>query len=112
MIAHSSVLAWRVLWTEEPGRLHQWLCKESDTTEGLSTASGVHSTTKCNPLSQVVRPSPFALPGADDSAVLTHWTPALVTRIISPKISPRRGPWPQLPGSVGLEIACPFTYLT
>ena len=22
MAAHSSILAWRILWTEEPGRLH------------------------------------------------------------------------------------------
>ena len=63
-------------------------------------------------MSQVVCPSPFILPGADDSALLTHWTPALVTCVISPKISPRRGPWPQLPGSVGLEITCSLTYLT
>ena len=30
--AHSSILAWRIPWTEEPGRLPQG-CKESDTTE-------------------------------------------------------------------------------
>ena len=30
---HSSVLAWRIPWTEEPGRLHPWCPKESDTTE-------------------------------------------------------------------------------
>ena len=24
MAAHSSVLAWRILWTEEPGQLHLW----------------------------------------------------------------------------------------
>ena len=48
MTAHSSTLAWRILWTEEPGRLHPWVRKESDATEGLSTAFGVHSTTKCN----------------------------------------------------------------
>ena len=57
-------------------------------------------------------PSPFILPGADDSALLTHWTPALVTHVLSPKMSPRRGPWPQLSGSVGLEITYPLTSLT
>ena len=32
--AHSSVLTWRTLWTEEPGRLYiPWGHKESDTTE-------------------------------------------------------------------------------
>ena len=31
---HSSILAWRIPWTEEPGRLHSPQgCKESDTTE-------------------------------------------------------------------------------
>ena len=31
---HSSILAWRILLTEEPGRLYSlWGCKESDMTE-------------------------------------------------------------------------------
>ena len=30
---HSSILAWRIPWTEEPGRYSPWGCKESDTTE-------------------------------------------------------------------------------
>ena len=34
---HSSILAWKIPWTEEPGRLHKpWGCKESDMTEQLS----------------------------------------------------------------------------
>ena len=36
MATHSSILAWRILWTEEPGGL-QSAHKESDTTERLST---------------------------------------------------------------------------
>ena len=36
MATHSSVLAWRIAWTEEPGGLYSsWGCKESDTTERL-----------------------------------------------------------------------------
>ena len=35
MAPHSSTLAWKILWTEEPGRLHPWGCKESDMTERL-----------------------------------------------------------------------------
>ena len=31
MAAHSSILAWKIPWTEEPGRL--WDHKELDTTE-------------------------------------------------------------------------------
>ena len=30
---HSSILAWRILWTEEPGELQPWGHKESDMTE-------------------------------------------------------------------------------
>ena len=33
MAAHSSVLAWRIPWTEEPGRPQSMGPKESDTTE-------------------------------------------------------------------------------
>ena len=31
MATHSSILAWRIPWTEEPGRLQFMGCKESDT---------------------------------------------------------------------------------
>ena len=37
MATHSSVLAWRISWTEEPGWLQPWCRKESDATEGLFT---------------------------------------------------------------------------
>ena len=33
MATHSSILAWRIPWTEEPGTLQSMGCKESDTTE-------------------------------------------------------------------------------
>ena len=33
MATHSSILAWRTLWTEEPGRLEAWGHKELDRTE-------------------------------------------------------------------------------
>ena len=33
---HSSVLAWRISWTEEPGRLQSRGGKQSDTTEQLT----------------------------------------------------------------------------
>ena len=36
MATHSSTLAWKIPWTEEPGRPHSPLgCKKSDTTERL-----------------------------------------------------------------------------
>ena len=33
MATHSSILAWRIPWTGEPGRHGPWGCKESDTTD-------------------------------------------------------------------------------
>ena len=33
MTTHSSILAWRILWTEEPGVYRPQGCKEADTTE-------------------------------------------------------------------------------
>ena len=35
MAPHSSTLAWKTPWTEEPGRLFPWSWKKSDTTERL-----------------------------------------------------------------------------
>ena len=33
MATHSSILAWRILWTEDPGGYSPWGRKELDTTE-------------------------------------------------------------------------------
>ena len=35
MATHSSILAWKIPWTEDPGRLQSMGRKESDTTERL-----------------------------------------------------------------------------
>jgi len=35
MAAYSSIVAWKIPWTEEPGRLQSMGRKESDTTEQL-----------------------------------------------------------------------------
>ena len=37
MAIHTGILAWRVPWTEEPGRLQSTGPKESDTTEHVGT---------------------------------------------------------------------------
>ena len=39
MAIHSSTLAWKIPWTEEPGRLQSMGSKESDTTERLHFTS-------------------------------------------------------------------------
>ena len=44
MTTHSSILAWRIPWTEEPGGLQSVGCKESDMTEQLGTAQHTCST--------------------------------------------------------------------
>ena len=36
MATHSSILAWRIPWTEEPGGYSPWGHTESDTTERLN----------------------------------------------------------------------------
>ena len=36
MATHSSILAWRIAWTEEPGRLQSMVSQESDMTERLN----------------------------------------------------------------------------
>ena len=36
MITHSSVLAGKIPWTEEPGGYSPWGCKESDMTKRLT----------------------------------------------------------------------------
>ena len=36
MAIHSSILAWRISWTEEAGGYSPWGCKELDTTERLT----------------------------------------------------------------------------
>ena len=38
MATHSSIQAWRIPWTEEPGGYSPWSLEEQDMTEQLSTA--------------------------------------------------------------------------
>ena len=40
MATDSSILAWRIPWTGEPGGYSPWDCKESDTTEQLTLSLG------------------------------------------------------------------------
>jgi len=40
MATHSSNLAWKITWTEEPGRLYNpWGCRELDMTEATEQAN-------------------------------------------------------------------------
>ena len=42
MATHSSILAWRIPWTEEPGWLQSWGCKELDITERLTLSLSLY----------------------------------------------------------------------
>jgi hypothetical protein len=39
MATHSSILAWEIPWTEEPGGYQPWGCEKSDTAEQLNNKS-------------------------------------------------------------------------
>ena len=41
MTTHSSFLAWRIPWTENPGGLQSWVLKESDITKRLSSSNSI-----------------------------------------------------------------------
>ena len=48
MATYSSILAWRILWTEEPGGLSSWGswgCSESDMTECVARKGACHGKT-------------------------------------------------------------------
>ena len=45
MANYSRILAWKILWTEEPGVLQSKGCKVLDTTELLNTHTHTHTNT-------------------------------------------------------------------
>ena len=65
MVTHSSILAWRIPWTEEPGGLYSpWGCKESDTTEHAHYYIIVQiSFTALETCALLVHPFPHTSPG-------------------------------------------------
>ena len=72
MATYSNVLAWRIPWTEEPGRLYSpWGCKVSDTSEPL-THTYIPSFVPSHlcSLSLVPRPWPLVQPPLGTQAVL------------------------------------------
>ena len=50
MATHSSILAWKTPWTEEPGTLCPWGCEESDTTERIHFHFSLSCIGEGNPL--------------------------------------------------------------
>ena len=43
MATHSSILAWKIQWQEEPGRLQSIVLQRTATTEQLNTRTHVHT---------------------------------------------------------------------
>ena len=43
MATHSSIIAWRISWTEEPGTLQSIVSTQLDTTEQLSMHTHMHT---------------------------------------------------------------------
>ena len=68
MATHSSILAWRIPWTEEPGELYSpWSRKESDTTELLTHT---HTHTHTHHVIKVNSPDATSLGAGEGVAVL------------------------------------------
>ena len=75
MATHSSILAWRILWTEEPGgAIVLWGRKESDTTE------------------------------ATEHARIIYWMPAVCQSLCFLCISFYPHPGPEQTGSLPIEL--------
>ena len=55
---HSSILAWKIPWTEEPGWPEPWGHRESDTNEGLSFTHPLISTVVTSAPPQIIRHYP------------------------------------------------------
>ena len=52
MATHSSILAWRIPWTEDPGGLQSMESKELDMTEHTHTYTQCHVIHKCGNIVQ------------------------------------------------------------
>ena len=61
MATHSSILALRVPWTEEPGELQPWGCKELDMTERLTLLA--LGCSRVTPTLLIMGPAPLSSPG-------------------------------------------------
>ena len=66
---HSTILAWRSTWTEEPGGYSPWGCKESDTTSAAVAKSLQSCPTLCDPIDG--SPPGSTVPGILQARTLT-----------------------------------------
>ena len=102
MASHSSILAWRIPWTEEPGGYSPWSRKESDTTEWLtyrwSILLGSRATALHLPAQVICSPTAAAPP---------HCAQALHTQAMEAKVD-RNNPVLQILGTCALITDCCF----
>ena len=68
MATHSSILAWRIPWREEPGLLQSTGRKELDMTERLGTSTSIHKFT-----SKEAAGSLYVAPGNYDNDQIFHF---------------------------------------
>ena len=75
MATHSSTLAWKIPWMEEPARLQPWALKESDTIEWLHFLSGslVLCLTQDFPGVLVVKTPPANAGELKDEGLIPDW---------------------------------------
>ena len=48
MVTHSSILAWEIPWTEEPGGLQSMELQQSDMTQRLNSNTNLSGSVFCN----------------------------------------------------------------
>ena len=67
MATHSSILAWEIPWTEEPGGYSPWGHKESDMTEHSTEAVCLYPTMDYIPQWKIVYPYERGNPATFDN---------------------------------------------
>ena len=80
---HSSIIAWRIPWTEEPGGLQSMRSQESDTTEWLSTQHA-HKFSSVQSLSHVrLFATPWTTVRQASQSITNSWSPPKPMSIVS-----------------------------
>ena len=86
MATHSSILAWEIPWTEEPGGLQS---KELDTTEQLNNSSNKfqdnHRLFKTTELTQQSKGTDFIFKNAVDSIIYSFFVPPKKCKAVEKK---------------------------
>ena len=73
MATHSSILAWRIPWAEEPGKLHSMDCKESGDLARMCTHACQKLDLLCQTVSEQTNHRKVKQPTADTEKVLVVW---------------------------------------